>query len=153
MGPTVRHATADDVPALEIIRRQAIEAAYASHLPRERYADLVATPDSGLPERVGAADHVVLVSTTEVTPTAFIGYRQLDGELVDLYTSPDYERRGHATTLLDALVERIDGEELCVWAPSPVEGFFLDRGFEPTGEARSDPLPARRLSKRLTDEP
>lgn len=129
----VREATAADVPALDVIRRQAIEAGFTGEYDRAAFADLVASPDDRLPEWVADPAWVVLVAESEVTS---VGYGALDsetGELGALYTAPDHEGRGCASTLLERFERRAreaGRDRLHAAVPRNAVGFFEQRGFD-----------------------
>lgn len=152
MAIEVRRATVADVPSLEIIRRQAIEATYADQYPRDAYADLVATPDPDLPDWIESERHDVLVAESPVTPVAFAAVDRREGELLAVYTSPDYEGRGYASRLIETIADSVSTagiDVLGVWGPDPVRGFFRRNGFEPVNGRRETPLPAQRMHRTL----
>lgn len=149
MAVTLRPATPADRPALEIIRRQAIEAEYSDTYDRSRYADLVATPDTTLQQWLTTDRYVALLLETEVTPTAYGVLDADEGRVVALYTAPSYMREGHATRLLDAMEARCDHPVLTVTAPPPIVDFFRERGFDTPGEQTGDKLPRISLRKDL----
>ena len=152
MSVTVRGATPADHPALEIIRRQAIEAACAHRYPREQYADLVATPDPELQAWIGADQIRVYVAETAVTPVSYAAGDAERAHLLACYTAPDYERRGYASKCLERIEADLRGKGhavITVWATEPSHAFFTAHGFEGTGEHRQTPLPAEKLRKPL----
>lgn len=150
MSVTLRLATPADRPALEIIRRQAIEAAYSGSYERERFADLVARPDPDLLEWLRDDRYLALLAETPVTPVGYAVCDREGGELLALYVSPDYEDRGHASKLLERLEAELSAvATMTVWAPEPSVPFFRARGFATTGEARGGDIPRERLEKSL----
>lgn len=155
MAIEVRRAVPGDVPSLEIIRRQAIEATYSAHYPREAYADLVATPDPDLPTWIESDRYVVVVGETPVTPASFAACDRRDGELLAMCTAPDYEGRGYASRLLCELIDSLsetDVEFLSVWAPDPVRPFFRENGFEPIDGRTDSPVPGQRMRRALSPD-
>lgn len=152
MAVSLRPATPSDVPTLEIIRRQAIEAGFSPHYPRHRYADLVATPDPDLPEYVERDAFVTVVAETPVTPAAYAAGRLADGELLAVYTTPDYERRGYGKRVVDRVADHVrqtGGERLFVWAPDHTRPFFEACGFQATEERTEDPVSQIRMERSL----
>ncbi len=149
--PTVREADHSDVPTLEIVRRQAIEATYADVADRSDYADAVAAPDERLPAWIADPTFVVLVAETPVTPVAFGTVDRAGGELLALFTAPDYRRRGYATAVLDALVAEIPAERdrLLATVPLAVEPVFTALGFTRVGEPTTDAIPTAAMDRPL----
>lgn len=155
MSATVRPATLADRPALEIIRRQAIEASWSDRYDRERFADLVAAPDAELAEWLGRNRYLSLVVETSVTPVAYAVCDLETGELLALYTAPDYERRGYATRLLERIQDCVaasTGSSLEVWTPEPAADFFRENGFVTVDERAESPIPRVRLRKHLGED-
>jgi len=150
MPVTIREATGEDVPSLEILRRQAIEDACSDVYDRERFADLVATPDDRLPTWVGEDSTTVLVAETSITQVSYVVHA--DGEIRGIYTSPDYQREGVASALLDAVESRIrenDRSRLSVVAPEVSAGFFETCGFTPHGSDDWHGLPGTVFRKAI----
>lgn len=140
MGVKIRTAEPSDVPALEIIRRQAIESAFAAVYDRSVYADAVATPDEAVPKWIESEDHLLLVAASDVTPVAFTAVDRTTGRIYHLHTAPDYQRRGYASELVDAVTSRVSTDEpsqLWTWCPEPSLSFFESYGFIRTGRMRS----------------
>ncbi len=154
MVMVVRPATLADVPSLEIVRRQAIEATYSSYYPREDFADLVSSPDSDLSSWIESEHHRVVVVETPVTPVAYAAVDRRNGELLAVYTAPDYEGRGYATRLIEDIVQTMastDIDSLFVWAPDPVQAFFLENGFELREERTESPFPSQRMRREFPE--
>lgn len=150
MPTTVRPGTIPDRSALEIIRRQAIEAAFADHYDRGRYADLVARPDPELPTWLREDRYLVLVAETSVTPIAYLACDRETSEILALYTSPDYTGRGHASRLIERAASEFEqSDAMTVWAPEVSRGFFERQGFQDEGISRTDAVPMRRMRKPL----
>lgn len=129
----VRAATQADIPGLEVVRQQAIEAGFTGEYDRSTFAPLVASPDDRLEGWITADPYRVLVVDTEVTVVSF-GVLDCDaGEILGLYTVPNHAEQGCATALVDAFetTAREDGHtELRADATRNAVGFFEARGFE-----------------------
>ncbi|GGN84788.1 MULTISPECIES: GNAT family N-acetyltransferase [Haloarcula] len=152
----VREATAADVPALDVIRRQAIEAAFTGEYDRAVFADLVASPDDRLPEWVADPAWVVLVVESEVTAVGYGAVNTETGELGALYTAPDHEGSGCGSTLLEQLERRAceaGRDRLRAATPRTAVGFFERHGFE-RGETveRDGDVRRVRVAKPLTPD-
>lgn len=133
MPSTIREATASDVPSLEIVRQQAIEAGFTGRYDRSEFVDLVATPDDRLPDWIDASETLVLVAETDVTTVGYGAYAPSSGRILALYTAPAYQGEGCATELLDRFEARArtDGRErLRATVPLNAVEFFRNRGFE-----------------------
>lgn len=129
----IRAATREDVPSLEVLRRQALEAGLTGTYDQSEIAPLVATPDDRLPDWVASAETVVLVAATDITPIGFGAYDPAPGRVLGLYTAPAYQGRGCASAILDRFEARAraDGHRrLRVAAPLTAVSFFEARGFE-----------------------
>ncbi|MBX0321943.1 GNAT family N-acetyltransferase [Halomicroarcula sp. F13] len=129
----VREATAADVPVLDVIRRQAIEAAFTDEYDRAAFADLVASPDDRLPEWVADPAWVVLVAESDVTAVGYGAVNTATGEVGALYTAPEHQGRGCGSTLLAQFERRArEGgrDRLHAAVPRTAVGFFEGRGFE-----------------------
>jgi GNAT superfamily N-acetyltransferase len=94
---------------------------------------LVAAPDDTLRDWIGAADTLVLVDETAVTPASFGAYEVPSARIIVLYTAPEYQGEGRTSALLrrfdrPAREDRTDQ----LWATVPVNAvaFFERRGFE-----------------------
>lgn len=145
MAATIRPATPADRPALEIVRRQAIEDVFAGRYDRAAYADRVATEDERLPTWLSTDSYRTLVVETPITPAAFAVLELRPHELCALYTAPDYAGNGHATDLLGAIGDA--DRAMTVTAPEPAVGFFRSRGFERIGSGKDGPIPTVRLRR------
>lgn len=150
MEVTIREAEAGDVPGLEILRRQAIEAAFRPEYDRERYVDLVAGEGQRLDAWVERDDHEVLLAETEVTPVCYAALDLEETRLVALFTSPDYQEEGFARLVVERLQSSLaPGEALSVVAPEPAVGFFERLGFEAVDDDEWNGMPAKRLRASL----
>ncbi|ACV10798.1 GCN5-related N-acetyltransferase [Halorhabdus utahensis DSM 12940] len=149
MSITIREAASEDVPSLEILRRQAIEAACSDVYDRERFADLVATPDDRLPMWVEGSG-TVLVAETSITSVGYVVVE--DGNVHGIYTSPDYRREGFARSLLEA-AQRHAGDHnwshLRAVAPEVSAGFFEACGFTAVGTDDWHGLPGTVFEKQI----
>lgn len=155
MAAIVRSATLADRPALEIIRRQAIEASLSERYDRGRFAALVAEPDAELAEWLETDRYLALVVETSVTPVAYAVGDLQAGELLALYTAPDYQGRGYATQLLERIQERMAASaapSLDVWTLEPAVDFFRASGFVTADERTESPVPRVRLRKHLGED-
>lgn len=133
MPSAIREATRADVPSLEVVRQQAIEAGFTGWYDRSEFADLVATPDGRLPDWIDGSETLVLVAETDVTTVGYGAYARSSATVLALYTAPAYQGEGCATELLDRFERRArrDGRErLRATVPLNAVGFFRDRGFE-----------------------
>lgn len=149
----IRPATTADVPSLQVVRQQAIEAGFSAHYPRSAFADLVATPDDRLAGWIASAVVVVLVAETDVTTVAFGAYDAERAEVLALFTAPEYEGRGCASAILDRFERRArdDGRpRLRATVPKNALGFFERRGFERHRTTDRDGLTMAELRKSLT---
>lgn len=129
----IREAEVSDVPALEVVRRQAIEAGFTDVYDRETFAPLVATPDQALPDRVRKPAWLVLVAESEVTAVGFAALETDTGRIQGPYTAPNHWGRGCARRLIDRFADRAQSEDLELLhadAPRNAVGFFEQCGFE-----------------------
>lgn len=153
MKGDIREATHADVPSLEVVRRQAIEAGFTDEYERSDFADHVARPDASLPEWLASETHLAVLAETEVT---VVGYGVLDRQAATiraLYTAPAYQESGCASALLDRFerVARDTGATtLHVASPANAVGFFERLGFEQTGTVHRDGLQLVTMEKSLT---
>lgn len=133
MSNTIREATPADVPGLEVVRQQAVEAGFTEQYDRDDFVDLVATPDDRIPDWIDAPGTLVLVAETDVTTVGYGAYAPSSGRILALYTAPAYQGEGCATELLDRFERRArrDGRgQLRATVPLNAAGFFRNRGFE-----------------------
>lgn len=149
MDVTIREARPEDVPALTILRQQALEAAYRERFDAAEVADIVARAGSDLPTRIDADSRTVLVVETEVTA---VGYGVLDestNALLALYVSPDYQREGFGGQLLAELetVARTE-EPVTATVPDHAVAFFEAQGYEAGESAEWYDCPARQVHGR-----
>ncbi|MFB6163475.1 MAG: N-acetyltransferase family protein [Halococcoides sp.] len=131
MPTELRPAHPDEASALDVLRRQAIEATYSDHVDRSEFADLVATPDAALAERIANPDWRVIVAATD---HAQAGYAVLDRDrrrVTGIYVAPHRQREGLGSALLDRL---LDDHPVRASAPTPVVEFFEANAFERTDE-------------------
>jgi len=129
----IREAEVSDVPALEVVRRQAVEAGFTDVYDRDTFAPLVATPDEALRERVRESAWVVLVAESEVTAVGFAALETDTGRIQGPYTAPNHWGRGCARRLIGKLADRAQSEGLQLLhadAPRNAVGFFERCGFE-----------------------
>lgn len=153
MANAIREATAEDVPSLEVIRKQAMEAGFTGQYPRAAFADLVASPDHRLPEWVGADNTLVLVAETDVTPVGYGVYEVQSGRILSLYTAPEYQNEGWASRILDRFEQRARAEgtdRLEATVPLNAVEFFRHRGFERRHTTEQDGLSKAVLTKSVT---
>jgi GNAT superfamily N-acetyltransferase len=154
MNVTIRNARTDDVPALEILRRQSIESAFSGGYDREAYTDLVAGADERLPRWVESDEHLVVVAATAVTLVSYAAFDRGRSSVSAVFTNPAYGREGFGSAVLDRIEERAraDGHATVrAVAPEPTVGFFEARGYEAGDPDRWHGLPAVRLRKRLRE--
>lgn len=152
MRPEIREASPRDVPSLEVIRRQAIEADLEGAYDRTDVAELVATSEADLVDWIESDTCLALLVETEVTTVAFGVYDRSSRELRALYTAPDYQRHGCATALLDRFTARANesgADEVDVVAPQTAVPFFEGRGFERRATVERDGLSFVRLTRSL----
>lgn len=139
MEAEIREAVPDDVPSLEIIRRQAIESGFSDEYDRDGFAPLVAEADANLPEWVTDDATLVLVAETEITPVCFGVYERDESTISALYTAPDYQHHGCASALVDRFERegrRLKADAIQVTAPRNAVPFFEKVGFDYVGERR-----------------
>ena len=146
MAVTVRDAIPGDTPSLEIVRRQAIESSFSSSFDRTTYADMVARPDAELPEQINQDRWVVRLAETPVTPVTYAVADTTTNELLSIYTSPDYERRGYARRVFESLEHDL-GSPITATVPEPALGFFRAIGFHPTGVTHQIGIPHVEMEK------
>ena len=103
MEVTIRDADPEDETGLRILRGQALKAAFQDEYDRKTVGDLVATVDDDLSAWIDNDRSRVLVAETEITPVSYGVLDREHGELLSILTSPDYQREGFATQLLDRL--------------------------------------------------
>lgn len=143
MPNAIREATLEDVPSLDVIRKQAIEAGFAEQYRRSDIADLVATPDNRLHGWIEATDTLVLVSETDITPIGYGAYEIPAARILAIYTAPEYQGEGCASGVLERFERRARDEgkdQLQATVPLNAVGFFLHRGFERRRTTESDGL-------------
>ncbi|MFB6150853.1 MAG: GNAT family N-acetyltransferase [Haloarculaceae archaeon] len=75
LRPEIRQARRDDAPTLDVLRRQAVEAAFGDAYDRGAVADVVASASTDLETWTGDDRYEVLVVETDVTP---VGYGALE---------------------------------------------------------------------------
>ncbi len=153
MAPTIRRADPMDVPSLDVIRRQALEAGFTDQYRRSDFVDLVATSDDRLSDWVAADETLVLVVATDFTPAAFGVYEIDSARILALYTAPEYQGGGRASALLDRFERRArtDGKRhIRAVVPSNAVDFFERRGFEPRRVDERDGLSMVVVSKPIT---
>ncbi len=143
MGDTLRNARRTDLAALEIVRRQAIEAAFADEFDRSTYADSVAMPSSELSGWIGDEEVAVLLLETAVTPVAFGAADRGAGIVLALYTAPDYWRRGYGSTVLAGLENelRTGNDEIVANVPVTAPGFFEANGYRVLAGVDGEEIP------------
>lgn len=132
----VREADPADAPALDVIRQQAIEAGFTGTYDRDDFAELVASSDRDLPDRLGDPTWLVLVGESDVTPVCFAALETATGRIGALYTAPEHWGRGCASELLERFETRAREEGLDALradATHNAVGFFEGRGFERQG--------------------
>ncbi|QCC52732.1 GNAT family N-acetyltransferase [Halapricum salinum] len=137
MEVTIRDADPEDETGLRILRGQALKAAFQDEYDRKTVGDLVATVDDDLSAWIDNDRSRVLVAETEITPVSYGVLDREHGELLSILTSPDYQREGFATQLLDRLethAREHDVETLTATAPDVSRAFFEDLGFESVGD-------------------
>ncbi len=130
-------ATPEDVPGLDVVRRQAIETGFTGVYERSQFADLVARPDPDLANWIEDDRYLVLVMKSELTLCAYGVLDQQEGQLKGLYTADSYQREGHAGRILSKLEEtaREAGQEtITIEAPKNSITFFEAHHFRKVGE-------------------
>lgn len=152
---TVREARPSDLPALEIVRRQAIEDGFSRVYERNQFADLVAGPSQRLGEWVDSESVAVLMVETKYTPVSFGAVHRDEGEVCALYTAPEYQGEGCGTELLGRLervLRRLSKSVVTLGSPRNAEEFFRKQGYEKIGVSTEGPVETVRMSKNLTAE-
>lgn len=153
---TFREAKKQDIPSLEIVRRQAIETGFTSVYDRSDFADLVAEP---LPEMEGWIDDDTvefILAETEFTPICFGVYGLSSSRILAFYTAENYRKEGHAKRLygyLESVAADSDNTKIEVVSPLNARGFFESLGFEAVGTTRKNDLKMVEMQKNLAAEP
>lgn len=150
MEVTIRDAEPGDASSLDILRAQALKAAFEDEYDRKTVGDLVATVDEELPTWIDDDRYLVAVAETEVTPVSYAVLDRQDGTLLTIVTSPDYGREGFGSAVLSH-IESAAGEHghesLSTTAPRSAMPFFDANGFERLETAEWHGLPGIRLRK------
>ncbi|MFW6436997.1 MAG: GNAT family N-acetyltransferase [Halococcoides sp.] len=128
MPTTIRPASREDATALDVLRRQALESTLTDHYERSAVADLVATPDRDLADRIAADDWRVLVAATDAAQAGYAVFDADRARITDIYVAPHRQREGLGSALLDRLLAA-DTPATAV-APDPVADFFVSNGFQ-----------------------
>lgn len=154
MQVEIREAAPSDLPALEIVRRQAIEAGFTDEHDRNDFADLVARADPSLREWITSEGHLAMLGETAVTVVCYGVLDRREGAVEALYTAPEYQDHGCAGVLLDRFERAMreeGGSSLAVTSPPAAVGFFERFGFERTGADRRDGLRFVTMAKAIGD--
>lgn len=150
----LREADEEDIPVLDIVRRQAIEAGYDDAYEQSEFSPLVAAPDQDM-ETWLKSDHIVVyLVETRYTPACYGAYDRESGQILDIFTAPEYERKGYAGRILERFEETAtdDGRgTIHVHAPYNAREFFEKKGFEQVDEVEKDGLEALELEKDLQE--
>lgn len=146
----IREADEEDIPVLDIVRKQAIEAGYEDAYEQSEFSPLVAAPDKDI-ENWLTSDHIVVyLIETRYTPACYGAYDRMNGQILDIFTAPEYERKGYAGRILSRFEETAseDGQnKIYVHAPYNARPFFEKKGFRETGEVEKDGLEALEFTK------
>lgn len=141
-----------DVPSLEVLRRQAVEAGFSEVYDRSDFADVVAGEEDAFPRWIDDDRFEAVVAETDVT---VVGFGVLDRErcrVAALYTAPAHQGHGCGSRMLTHLEDaaREAGcTRLVVEAPRNADGFFADRGYEAVGDTTRWGLPMTERAKDL----
>ena len=134
MGPTVRAATTDDIPALQAVFRRAALANAGDHALLASHPEFLEWPGASVAEgrtRVAeVAGHVVGFATTLARGDV--------AELEDIFTDPDWMRRGVGRALVADLVATARARGVTrieVDANPHALAFYRDAGFVEVGPA------------------
>ncbi|MFW6436258.1 MAG: N-acetyltransferase family protein [Halococcoides sp.] len=144
MPTEIRQASPEEASALDILRRQAIEATYSDALDRSSFADLVATPDAALAERIANPDWRVVVAATDHAQAGYAVFDRDRRQVTGVYVAPHRQREGLGSALLDRL---LDDGRVGADAPEPVVDFFEANGFDRTGTTTWNGLDAISLRR------
>jgi len=139
----IREAVEDDIPVLEIVRRQAIEAGYDDAYEQAEFAELVARPDKDLASWIREDHILVYLIETQYTPACYGVYDRIEGQVLDIFTAPEYEGKGYAGQILDRFedVAEEDGRDVVrVAVPKNARYFFESKGYEEVGREKKDGL-------------
>lgn len=154
MSTTVRVAEVEDVPALQIVRRQSIESNFTDEYERNRFADLVAYDSRDLKRWVESDQFTVLLMETEITPVTYGAVDRSNARIAALYTAPEYEGEGRATEILRRLEEEVESsgesDTIEVTVPLPGYTFFQEKGYEVIEDSTWNDLEAKFCRKSLT---
>lgn len=154
MDVSVHRATQPDLPGLRILRSQAIEAACSDVYERQRFADLVVGNDDRLPAFLEDRATTVWIAETPVTPVSYVVFEPEAGDIHGIFTSPDYQREGFATLLLERVEQRLldaDCPTVQATVPTVAQSFFRANGFDERSEGEWRGLPAVVMGKSLRE--
>lgn len=143
MPNTIRQPTLVDIPSLEVIRKQAMEDGFTDRYDRSNFAGLISTSNDNLREWISSDDKEVLAVETDITTIGFGAYDRSSARILALYTAPNYQGEGCASTLLEKFEHRArqDGRsQLAVTVPLNAIDFFEHRGFERQRTTEKDGL-------------
>lgn len=149
----IREATRTDLPSLDIVRRQAVEAGFTDAYERSEFADLVARRDANPQEWITSETHLTLLAETSVTVVSYGVLDRQSATIRALYTAPAYQESGYASALLDRFEQtarNVNAASMSVTSPSNAVGFFECAGFERTGTVRHDGLQFTTMKKSIT---
>ncbi|QGN06940.1 GNAT family N-acetyltransferase [Halorhabdus sp. CBA1104] len=152
MDVTVRAAERGDVPGLRILRSQAIEASCSDVYDRDVYADLVVGTDDPLEAWIDEDATTVLVAETPITPVSYAVFSADAGVVRGIFTSPEYEREGFGTVLLqriEAQMGQAGAQSVRAAVPTIAFEFFEANGYEHSSATEWRGLPAETMTKSL----
>lgn len=135
MSLVSRKATIEDIPILEIIRRQALEAGLSSieKYNRKNFSDIIGYPDKNLNNYIKSDNFLVLIAETEITEIGYIVYNKDESIITGLYISPDHQRQGCGSFLLEKIektASKKGNNTLYINIPYNAWGFFKRKGFK-----------------------
>lgn len=139
MSLRIRKAEVNDIPILEIIRRQSIESGFEKEekYDRKEFAEIVATPDQSLEDQIKSDDFSVLIAETDMTEVGYIVYNKKNSQITGLYIAPAHQGHGGGSFLLERIEKialELEKESLTVDVYYNSVEFFRKKGYKKMSE-------------------
>jgi len=143
----IREATADDIPTVRSVAREAWTEAYADAVPESVLDDAVSEwyADETMTRIIGDDEQACLVAVEDGDLVGFChgATQDTEGDILRLYVRPDRWNEGIGTALLAAMEERLtemgtERLQAMVLADNEIgNAFYESRGFEKADEAET----------------